>query len=86
MDRKKFDISIKNGFLTIKGEKKQETKADNDDYGYCTERIYGKFSRSVRLPANVKHNGHEIKASYKDGILRIEIPKAETKSLKITAS
>ena len=86
MDRKKLDISITNDLLTIKGEKKQETKTDNDDYCYCTERTYGKFSRSVRLPANVKHNGDAIKASYKDGILRIEIQKTETKSVKITAS
>ena len=85
MDSKSLDISLTGDLLTIRGEKKQETKTDNGDC-YCTERTYGKFSRSVRLPANVKNNGNEIKASYKDGVVRIEIPKTETKSIKIIAS
>jgi HSP20 family protein len=85
MDSKSLDISLTGDLLIIRGEKKQETKTDNGDC-YCTERAYGKFSRSVRLPANVKNNGDEIKASYKDGVVRIEIPKTETKSIKITAS
>jgi HSP20 family protein len=85
MDSKSLDISLNGDLLTIRGEKKQETKTDNDD-GYCIERTYGKFSRSVRLPANVKSNGDEIKATYKDGVIRIEIPKTETKTIKITAS
>jgi len=85
MDSKSLDISLNGDLLTIIGEKKQETKTDNDD-SYCIERTYGKFSRSVRLPANVKSNGDEIKATYKDGVIRIEIPKTETKTIKITAS
>lgn len=85
MDSKSLDISLTGDLLTIRGEKKQETKTDNGDC-YCTERTYGKFSRSVRLPANVKNNGDETKASYKDGVVRIEIPKTETKSIKIIAS
>jgi len=85
MDSKSLDISLTGDLLTIRGEKKEETKTDNGDC-YCTERTYGKFSRSVRLPANVKNNGDEIKASYKDGVVRIEIPKTETKSIKIIAS
>jgi len=85
MDSKSLDISLNGDLLTIRGEKKQETKTDNDD-SYCIERTYGKFSRSVRLPAHVKSNGDEIKATYKDGVIRIEIPKTETKTIKITAS
>ena len=85
MDSKSLDISLKGDLLTIRGEKKQETKTDNDDR-FCIERTYGKFSRSVRLPASVKSNGDEIKATYKDGVIRIEIPKTETKTIKITAS
>jgi HSP20 family protein len=85
MDSKSLDISLNGDLLTIRGEKKQETKTDNDGC-YCTERIYGKFSRSVRLPGNVKSKGDEIKATYKDGVLRIEIPKAKTKTIKIATS
>jgi HSP20 family protein len=85
MDSKSLDISLNGDLLTIRGEKKQETKTDNDDC-YCIERTYGKFSRSVRLPGNVKSKSDEIKATYKDGVIRIEIPKTETKTIKITAS
>ena len=85
MDSKSLDISLNGNLLTIRGEKKQETKTDNGDC-YCTERMYGKFSRSVRLPGNVKSKEDEIKATYKDGVLRIEIPKTETKTIKIATS
>ena len=84
-DSKSLDISLSGDLLTIRGEKKQETKTDNGDC-YCTERTYEKFFRSVRLPAHVKSKGDEIKATYKDGVVRIEIPKTETKTIKITAS
>ena len=84
MNSKDFDISLNGDLLTIRGEKKQERKAKNDDC-YCSERRYGKFSRSVRLSANVKHDS-KIKASYKDGILRVEIPKAKSKTIQIAAS
>jgi HSP20 family protein len=84
MNSKDFDISLNGDLLTIKGEKKQERKTKSSDC-YCSERTYGKFSRSVRLPANVNHDS-QIKASYKDGIVRIEIPKAESKTIQIAAS
>ena len=85
MDSKSLDISLNGDLLTIRGEKKQETKTNNGPF-YCTDRAYGKFSRSVRLPGNVKSKGDEIKATYKDGVLRIEIPKTETKTIKIATS
>jgi HSP20 family protein len=84
MNCKDLDISLNGDLLTIRGEKKQEKKSKKGDY-YCSERAYGKFSRSVRLPVNVKHES-EIKASYKDGIVRVEIPKAETKTIQIATS
>jgi HSP20 family protein len=84
MNSKDLDISLNGDLLTIRGEKKQERNIKNGDC-YCSERIYGQFSRSVRLPANVKHDS-KIKASYKDGIVRIEIPKTESKTIHIAAS
>jgi HSP20 family protein len=85
IDSKSLDISLNGDILTIKGEKKQETKTSTGD-SYYTERTYGKFSRSVRLPGNVKNKGDEIKATYKNGVVRIEIPKTETKIIKIATS
>jgi HSP20 family protein len=84
MNSKDLDISLNGNLLTIRGEKKQERKTKNSDC-YCSERTFGRFSRSVRLPANVNHDG-KIKASYKDGVVRIEIPKTETKTIQIATS
>ena len=84
MNSKDLDISLNGNLLTIRGEKKQERKTKNGDC-YCSERTFGKFSRSVGLPANVKHDS-KIKASYKDGVVRIEIPKTETKTIQIATS
>lgn len=84
MNSRDLDISLNGNLLTIRGEKKQERKTKDGDC-YCSERIYGQFSRSVRLPANVKHDS-KIEASYKDGIVRVEIPKTESKSIQIVAS
>ncbi len=84
MNSKHLDISLNGNLLTIRGEKKQERKTKNGDC-YCSERTFGKFSRSVGLPANVKHDS-KIKASYKDGVVRIEIPKTETKTIQIATS
>jgi HSP20 family protein len=60
--------------LTIKGEKKQEKEEKEADY-HLVERSYGAFVRSVRLPKEVQ--GDKISASYKDGILKIALPKSE---------
>ena len=84
MNSKDLDISLNGDLLTIRGEKKQERKTKSDDC-YCSERTYGKFSRSVRLPANVKQDGTII-ASYKNGVIRLEIPKAESKTIQIATT
>ena len=68
-----IDLSLKDGLLTIKAEKK--TKVDDKDKKYIRkERSYVKSERSFNL-GNVKED--EIDASFKDGVLNITIPKAE---------
>ena len=74
MDAKDIDISLSDGVLTIKGEKKQEKEEKEADY-HLVERSYGSFVRSVRLPKEVQ--GDKISASYKDGILKVALPKSE---------
>lgn len=71
MDPKDIDISLSDGVLTIKGEKRQEKEADY----HVVERSYGSFMRSVQLPKEVQSD--KISASYKNGILRITLPKSE---------
>jgi HSP20 family protein len=74
IDPKGLDISLSNGVLTLKGEKKKEREEKGENY-HLVERGYGSFSRSVRLPAEVAED--KVKASYKDGILTITLPKSE---------
>ena len=74
MDPKDIDISLSNGFLTIKGEKKQEKEEKDENY-HLIERSYGSFTRSVRLPREVQSD--KITASFKNGVLRVTLPKSE---------
>ncbi len=74
MDPKEMDISLSGGTLTIKGEKKQEKEEKDENY-HLVERSYGSFSRSVRLPAEVQED--KVKATYKDGVITITLPKTE---------
>jgi len=74
MDPKDIEISLNNGLLTIKGEKKQEKEEKDENY-HVIERSYGSFTRSVRLPREVQSD--KISASYKNGVLRVTLPKSE---------
>ncbi|MBO8130695.1 MAG: Hsp20/alpha crystallin family protein [Candidatus Marinimicrobia bacterium] len=65
-------ITIKDNMLTISGEKKSEKKEKGKDY-HRSERVYGKFQRTFRLPDMVETEN--VQAEYKDGILHITIPK-----------
>ena len=84
MKQDDIDVSVVGDTLTIKGERKAESEVKEEDY-YCCERSYGSFYRSVSLPSNV--TADKIEASYKDGILEINLPKApEVKPKKIAIS
>ena len=78
---KDIDISVTSDILSVTGEKKQRAKETGKNY-HLVERVYGKFSRSMRLPTTVDPD--QVEASYKDGILLIILGKTETiKSKKI---
>ena len=72
LSKKDVEISIADNVLTISGERKNA--ADNKEENY-SELCYGKFSRSFNLPEDAKGDG--IKASMKDGVLAISIPRVE---------
>ncbi len=74
IDPKDIDISLNEGVLTIKGEKKQEKEEKEEGY-HLIERSYGSFTRSIRLPREIQNE--KISASYKNGVLRITLPKTE---------
>ena len=75
MDQKDIDINLSDGLLTIKGEKKHEKEDKNENY-HCVERHYGKFSRTMRVPFEVEAD--KVDATYKDGVLKVTLPKSET--------
>ena len=74
MKKEDVEVNLAGETLTIKGEKKEDKEVKEDDY-YRRERSYGSFLRSVDLPCEVKSD--EIKASFKDGVLEIRMPKTE---------
>lgn len=76
------DISITNDILTVEGSKEQKTEVDDKNY-YRKEVKVGSFHRSVALPASV--NGDKAEAEYKNGILKVTVPKEiKVKPKKIT--
>ena len=74
MNKEDFNLELKEGTLTLTGERKFTKPAEGVQYR-TVERVNGKFVRSFTLPETVKHDG--IQATYKDGILEVHIPKAE---------
>ncbi len=74
LKREDIEIQIKGRDLLIKGEKKKEEEVKDENY-YYAERVYGAFSRTVRLPVDVKSD--EVKAKFRNGILEIVLPKVE---------
>jgi len=85
LDEKEINVHLEGDMLTISGEKKMERKEESKDKNYViSERSFGSFSRSIRLPDGVKAD--KIKASFKNGILEINIPRdeiEESKKIKI---
>ena len=79
-----IDVSIIGDTLTIRGEKKAEVEVKEENY-ICCESSYGSFHRSIGLPSNI--DPQKIEASFEDGVLEINLPKAvEVKAKKVSVS
>ncbi len=77
-----FSVELKDGQLWITGERKHEHEESGKTY-HRVELQYGRFQRAVGLPTAVKAD--EVQAEYKDGVLRISVPKDESaKARRIT--
>ena len=74
MTREDIDITVDNGTLTIKGEKKLATDIREDSF-HRVERRYGTFSRSFSLPQTV--DTAKVAAEYRNGVLTIRLPLRE---------
>ena len=83
---KDLSLSITGDVLTVKGERQFDQQSSDDNYLH-TERAYGKFERSIRLPMPVQSG--RVRATCRDGILEVSLPKAEEvrpKEIKIDLS
>ena len=79
-----LEITLEDGVLTLKGEILRDEEVEDVKY-HLRERRYGSFSRSIRFPVAV--NGDAVDATYSNGILSLNIPKAEAvKPKRITIS
>jgi HSP20 family protein len=70
-----MDVRIENGVLTLHGERKRGTDLQEEN-AHRMERVYGAFTRSFTLPTTI--DAEKVAASYKDGVLEVTVPKAET--------
>jgi len=74
LKKEEIKVTVQNNVLTISGEKKKELESQND-MAHKLERSYGSFSRTFELPAVV--DASRINAEFKDGVLKVELPKIE---------
>jgi HSP20 family protein len=74
LQKEDLSLTLEDHTLTLKGEKKEEAVEEKENYD-IRERRFGKFSRSFVMPDAIRPES--IKTKYKDGLLRVSIPKSE---------
>ena len=72
MDEKDINVTLNNGVLTLKGEKKAEHEEKKDDY-HLLERSYGSFQRSFQVADTI--DADQVKATFEKGVLKVTLPK-----------
>lgn len=84
LEGKDIDLSILEDTLTLSGERQAEDLPENATY-HRQERSQGKFTRSLKLPYTV--DSKKVKASFKDGVLEVRLPRSEAdRPKKITVN
>ena len=71
LKKEEIEVSLHDATLTLSGERKPERPSEQ---GFLTERVYGKYQRSLTLPVAVDPD--QVKATYKNGLLQVVLPKA----------
>jgi HSP20 family protein len=85
LEEKDIDVTLNDGILTLKGEKKHEADGRETNGSFYSERWHGRFERTLRLGADVDPN--KVKASFKQGVLTISVekrPEAQRQVKRIT--
>lgn len=81
LEDRDIEVSVQDGMLTIRGQRRQEKVETGEEYYYC-ERVAGAFARTLALPAGVDQD--RIRATFTKGVLEIHLPKTkEAKGRKI---
>ena len=84
LSKQDVELTFENGQLTLSGERKFQGNGKDQGY-YRIERSYGKFTRSFQLPDNI--DSGKIKATFRDGVLTVTLPKAaEAQPRKVAIS
>jgi HSP20 family protein len=88
VEEKDISLSAENGIVTLKGEKKTEREEKGETW-FFSERQYGSFSRSFRLPPDADES--KVRADLKNGVLTVTVPKAKaeekaSRQVKINAA
>jgi HSP20 family protein len=86
VEKDNIDLTITKDTITLKGEVKKEEEIKEEDY-YSCERSYGSFTRTIALPVEV--DSEKAKATFKNGVLEIILPKKEgskPKEIKVEVS
>ena len=73
LDQKDIEVTVQDGTLTIRGERKEEKEEKKEGY-YYAERSHGSFLRSLALPTGV--DADKVKATFTKGVLEVHLPKA----------
>lgn len=81
VDEKDIKVELRNGVLWLSGEKRCSSKEESKNM-YRSERYYGAFERGVSLPCDVEKG--KVDASYKDGVLRVTLPKTPAAREEVT--
>ena len=74
LEHKDIAVTVEEGMLTIRGERKGKKEAQEEDF-YCCERWAGAFERSLNSPPGVDTGN--VKATFKQGVLEVRLPKVE---------
>ncbi|WP_135501254.1 Hsp20/alpha crystallin family protein [Roseovarius aestuariivivens] len=77
VEEKDIDVTVHDGVVSVKGEKTAEREEKSDTW-FFSERQYGAFSRTFRLPGDAE--GDKVEAHLKDGVLTITVPKSAPKT------
>ena len=86
LEEKDVEVTVRDGLLTVSGEKKFETEEKDKNYRFV-ERSYGSFSRAIELPEGVTPD--QIKATLSKGVLRVTVPtppKPEPKKIEVRSA